>query len=136
MVEANTLEETRLECSEDEDERRIHREKNAIYREKVDEKYKTAFAAEIRRLFPSCPENRDNEITQHACEKGSGRVGRCIEAKELSNIAIKLAVRAHIRHKKTGYDDYLNRGYSRGEAREIIKERIDCVYKLWLNNNG
>jgi hypothetical protein len=46
--------------------------------------------------YPACPPDADLAIAEHACEKYSGRVGRSSAAKDLSQDAIDLAVRAHV----------------------------------------
>jgi hypothetical protein len=44
---------------------------------------------------------------------------------------VKLAVRAHIRHVHTDYDQLLKQGASRAVAREKVWERINEVARQW-----
>ncbi len=64
-------------------------------------------------MFHRCPDAAVEKIAQHACEKYSGRVGRNAAAKEFDPQMITLAVRAHVRHQYTNYDELLFRGYDR-----------------------
>jgi hypothetical protein len=102
-----------------------------VQREKTDNAYIAAFRATLVRLYPSCPESVATTVTEHACEKHSGRVGRSAAAKELDAEAIHLAVRAHIRHEMTNYDYLLSCGHQRREARELVKEDIEAVLANW-----
>jgi hypothetical protein len=63
--------------------------------------------------------------------KYSGRVGRCADAKELSDKAIRLAVIAHVRHAETPYDELLGKGADRHEARDIVLTIIDKTLLEW-----
>jgi hypothetical protein len=64
------------------------------------------------------------KIAQHACEKYSGRVGRSAAAREFDPQAVTFAVRAHVRHQHTNYDELLFGGYDRHNARAMVEE---CV---------
>jgi hypothetical protein len=79
-------------------------------------------------VFPGCPIEEQRAIAEHACEKYSGRIGRSAAAKELLASAVDLAVRAHVRHVHTQYDELLARGVGREEARARVAARVaDCV---------
>lgn len=56
-------------------------------------------------------------ITEHACRKYSGRVGRIANSKHLEEKAIRLAVISYVRHTETNYDTLLARGVDRRDAR-------------------
>lgn len=71
-------------------------------------------------LYPGCKEETASEIAGHACEKHSGRVGRSASA-----------VRAHIRHVETNYDELLNSGYDRQLAREHVLEKVEECNDRW-----
>lgn len=71
-------------------------------------------------------------IARHACARYSGRIGRTASAKALSEEAIDLAVRAHIRHRHTRYDEHLMMGWDRGRAREAVHAIVDDVAARWL----
>jgi hypothetical protein len=45
--------------------------------------------------------------------------------------AVRLAVIAHLRHTETDYDEYLMRGYERGEARDLVREKIGQQLEKW-----
>ncbi len=119
------------ECLSDEDQRAKRRERDQVRTEKKDGKYIQEFAAEICRLFPGCPDKTASDIANHACEKYSGRVGRTSGAKELEESYVTLAVRAHIRHTETNYDELLSKSYDREWAREQIRDKIEDVVILW-----
>ena len=44
---------------------------------------------------------------------------------------LRLAVRAHVRHRETKYDEYLVRGDGRDLARAAIAEDVDRVLAAW-----
>ncbi len=44
---------------------------------------------------------------------------------------ITLAVRAHVRHQHTNYDELLFDGYDRYEARELVEEKAERVLEKW-----
>jgi hypothetical protein len=82
-------------------------------------------------LFPGCPGDEQHTIAVHACKKYSGRVGRSAAAKELERGAVELAVRAHVRHVHTQYDELLSRGVSRGDARALVAELVTKRLERW-----
>jgi hypothetical protein len=45
--------------------------------------------------------------------------------------AIVLAVRAHVRHCHTQYDELLSRGYDRYEARELVAPKVENILLAW-----
>ena len=111
--------------------REVKREAALRRREREDKAYRAEFAEALRRLFPGCPDGVADEIANHACEKYSGRVGRCAAAKELSEKAITLAMVAHIRHLETGYDRLLAMGLNRDAARDRIRGHLQEVLADW-----
>ena len=131
LVEEEALREAEEKCLADEDVRQRRRERDALRREELDTAYVKRFADEIRRIYPGCPDGRELEIAEHACRKHSGRVGRTAAAKEFDPSMIELAVRAHIRHAETAYDELLSEGYPRELAREEVKVEIERVVELW-----
>ncbi|MGH2721144.1 MAG: DUF2293 domain-containing protein [Actinomycetota bacterium] len=72
---------------------------------------------------------------ERACEKHSGRVGRSAAAKELDARAVDLAVRAHVRHRRTRYDDFLMAGWDRTAARAAVAADVDAVMAAWRNGS-
>lgn len=133
LVQEEALGKAETECLADEDRRAVQRARNQIRREELDEKYVASFAAEVRRLFPNCPSRREFEIAEHACQKYSGRVGRSAAAKSLGETAVSAAVKAHIRHRETNYDELLGRGRSRDDARAQIADRVADVLQKWAS---
>jgi hypothetical protein len=53
--------------------------------------------------------------------KYSGRIGRAASAKSLNEDAIRLAVKAHVRHTETKYNELLANGYDRWDARGMVE---------------
>ncbi|KXA98887.1 hypothetical protein AKJ41_06265 [candidate division MSBL1 archaeon SCGC-AAA259O05] len=45
--------------------------------------------------------------------------------------AAKLAVKAHIRHNHTNYDQLLSRGVPKGEARLMVSGEIEKALEKW-----
>lgn len=130
VIEPSALEKAQSECESDKIQRARLKAKNQIVREKKDLEYREAFAQKIRELYPRCPPGQEKVIAAHATEKYSGRVGRIAAAKELAPQAVTLAVRAHIRHAFTNYDELLI-GYSKEEARRAVREQIDELEATW-----
>ena len=81
--------------------------------------------------YPGCPTQEAEAIADHACQKYSGRIGRSSAAKAFDANAIELAVKAHVRHKHTHYDQLLMKGWERTEARSAIAEKLDQVMCEW-----
>ena len=97
----------------------------------MDEKYVSEFAGQIQNLFPWCPRKETLRIAEYACEKYSGRVGRTAMAKEFDSQAIVLAVKAHIRHEHTNYDELLMKGWERFTARDQVENKINQTLEKW-----
>lgn len=131
LVEADALAQAEVECLADSDVRQRRNERARERRADLDEEFVRAFAKHIRAMFPKCPEGREQIIAEHACLKYSGRVGRSAGAKSYEEEIVKLAVIAHVRHRETNYDSLLGKGWSRGEARAQVIDRVDSVVKGW-----
>lgn len=91
----------------------------------------SGFAERLGTLFPGCPEAERRAIAEHACRKYSGRIGRSEAAKRFDPDAVELAVRAHVRHGHTPYDDLLARGVDRADARGSVRDAVDAVVDRW-----
>jgi len=131
IVEEEALEKAEEECLADSDVRERRREREAVRREEIDQRYLKDFAGRVRELFPGCPARRETVIAEHACRKYSGRVGRSASAKSLDESAVRLAVIAHIRHRETDYDHLLAIGYERQEARFAVEKTLEQVLSKW-----
>lgn len=131
LVEEAALAKAEAECVGDEEARARARDRAAVRREKLDAAYIRDFAKQIGAVYPGCPTGIRDEIARHACEKHSGRVGRSAAAKEFSPGAIRLAVRAHVRHRYTAYDRLLGQGLDRDLARENIAGDCSVVLCKW-----
>jgi len=131
LVEEHAFDLAEKECFADSEYRQRRKERDAIRRAELDERYIQKFAKKIREVFPSCPKGRENIIAEHACMKYSGRVGRTASAKAFSEEAIRLAVIAHIRHVETDYDMFLIRGYDRYDARAMVEGRVLEILSEW-----
>ncbi|KXA91278.1 hypothetical protein AKJ57_01800 [candidate division MSBL1 archaeon SCGC-AAA259A05] len=91
----------------------------------------------IRQEFPNIPEKELEEVTSRARKKG--KVGSADwvyfspeEDEEMSlRRAAKLAVKAHIRHNHTNYDQLLSRGVPKDEARLIVSGEIEKALEKW-----
>ena len=131
MVEERALALAEQECLSDAEARRQARERAAQRRQELDTEYVRTFAQRVGELFPRCPADEREAIAEHACQKYSGRVGRSAAAKELEANAVALAVRAHIRHVHTRYDELLAHGESRQEARGRVAEAVAEQLGRW-----
>lgn len=131
LVEPDAIEKAEKECLNDEDLRMARREREAEKRAAQDQDLVIEMAKSIRRMYPGCPADEAERIAAHTAERGSGRVGRSAAGRNLEDHALELAVAAWIRHQKTNYDELLNSGCDRFEAREMIRDRIQEVIDRW-----
>jgi len=87
------------------------------------------FEEAMLKLFPKLPKAETPNILKRALKKRSGRVGRTrrIDLEE----KVELAVRAHIRHNHTAYDQMMKDGMSRWSARSKVQKIIDKTTLQW-----
>lgn len=131
LVEEAALAQAELDCLADSEVRQRRTERARERRAELDEEFVREFAKRIRAIFPKCPAGREQIIAEHACLKYSGRVGRSAGAKSYEEEMVRLAVVAHVRHRETNYDSLLAKGWSRGEARSQVRDRVEAVVKDW-----
>ncbi|WP_306983057.1 DUF2293 domain-containing protein [Streptomyces canus] len=131
LVEEAGLARAEERCLADAEARRRRRVRDARRRAVEDVRFTEAFAAEIQRLFPGCPEERARAIASHASLRGSGRVGRSAAGRALSEGAVVSAVVASVRHVDTPYDALLMSGVTRHEARRRISGGVEAVLRGW-----
>src|SRR5256885_263190 len=131
LVEERALELAEVECLADADMRARRREREAERRVELDETFVDRFAAKIREAFPRIVAGREQKIAEHACLKYSGRIGRSALGKKMDDLAVRLAVIAHIRHNETNYDELLGRGWERSEARAAVGDAVDEILIYW-----
>lgn len=97
--------------------------------QKRDAAIEGTFEEAIMKLFPKIPSVEIPQVLKHSLKKHSRRVGRT------STVAlqdrVRLAVRAHIRHVHTDYDQLLKQGVSRLDAREQVWHRLNEVARQW-----
>jgi len=131
LVEESALAMARERCATDAVEREKACEKRRRRGLIADEDYRREFERRLLKLFPSCPAEEARTIAEHACRKHSGRVGRSAAAKEFAAKAIELAVRAHVRHVHTEYDDLMAQELDRFEARAEVRDGVERVLEKW-----
>jgi hypothetical protein len=131
LVEGKALESAEVACLEDAAARAARAHRRSEQALAADQSYVERFAEAVRRRYPGCPAGRERDIAEHACRKYSARIGRTAAAKSLDDGAIDLAVRAHIRHAETPYDQLLVGGAERGEARKSIARLMDEIVDRW-----
>ena len=131
LVEGSAIARAEEESLADADVRARRQERAAAQRDAEDDAFIAAFATTIREQFPGCPARSAEQIAEHACLRGSGRVGRTAAAKELDAEAVRLAVVAHIRHIHTNYDELLGRYADRQLARWEVSDRVADVVSAW-----
>jgi hypothetical protein len=133
LVTADAIQRAEQECLADEEVRARRQIREAERREVADTAYVTEFAKRIRERYPNLPRGAEKSIAEHACRKYSGRVGRSAAAKAFDPEMIDLAVRAHIRHEQTTYDQLLSEGIDRAEARQNVRRDVDRIAESWMN---
>jgi hypothetical protein len=131
LAEEVALQQAEQACLSDADQREARRQRAAERQERLDQEYVAAFARAIRDRYPHCPEGAERTIAERACERSSGRVGRTAFAKRLDPEAIDLAVRAHVRHQFTRYDDLLMDSDDRDLARGLVRREVEAVLATW-----
>ncbi|KAK3313732.1 hypothetical protein B0H66DRAFT_606978 [Apodospora peruviana] len=87
------------------------------------------FADEILRLYPKTPTEEIPKIVKHSLTKRSGRVGTTSRL-DLDE-KVRLAVRAHIRHSHTNYDELLKETKDREASRRQIWPKLHEIAKSW-----
>ena len=130
-VETLAIITAKQECADDQEARERKNIKAAEKRKIQDEEYILNFGKAIRDHFPKCPPKREYEISEHACEKHSGRVGRTAHAKKFDVSMIELAVIAHIRHVETNYDAQFGKGQGKKEIRANLNGTIKNILNSW-----
>ncbi|MFZ2490509.1 MAG: DUF2293 domain-containing protein, partial [Thermoanaerobaculia bacterium] len=131
LVTPEAIERAERECLDDEEIRMRRQLAAAARREVIDAAYVGKFAEKIREHYPILPGALERDIAEHACRKYSGRVGRSAAAKEFDPAMIELAVRAHIRHELTNYDELLASGLDREDARREVRAEVTRVAHVW-----
>jgi hypothetical protein len=136
LVEEGALERAKRELLADAPARERARERAAQRRAEQDERYVGEFAKHLGDLFPGCPVPLRRAIAAYACQKYSNRVGRTAAAKRFDPKAINIAVRAHIRHRHTPYDQLRAQGIPRGAARTAVNGAIEKLFERWRRPKG
>jgi hypothetical protein len=131
LIEEAALDRAEQECRADSDERSAKREQNRLRLAEQDRDLAAAMTAAIMKLFPGCPREEARAIAGRTSVRGSGRVGRTSAGRALEEDALTAAVIAALRHTHTPYDRLLMRGYSRGEARNAIRDALDRALESW-----
>ena len=131
LVSEAALARAEEECAADAPERAAARARAAVARLEEDREFVTALTAAISQRYPGCPADEARQIAEHTGLRSSGRVGRSAAGRALDASAVDLAVRAHIRHAHTNYDELLMRGTERMAARALVREKIDRVLAKW-----
>jgi len=131
LVETQALDRAEAECLSDQEAREARRFREVEKRATLDRDYVVQFTQRLQELYPSCPLEVPGRTAQHAYLKYSGRVGRSAAAKQFDLEAIRLAVRAYIRHNHSRYDELIAQGWDRRDARAAVPGEIDRVLSEW-----
>ena len=131
LVETQALDRAEAECLSDQEAREARRFREVEKRATLDRDYVVQFTQRLQELYPSCPLEVPGRMAQHAYLKYSGRVGRSAAAKQFDLEAIRLAVRAYIRHNHSRYDELIAQGWDRRDARAAVPGEIDRVLSEW-----
>lgn len=136
LVTPAALAKAKEECAADAPERAVRRAHAVVLREAEDKEFIREVTQAVLREYPGCPTSEARAIAEHTAERGSGRVGRSAAGRALDPKALALAVRAHIRHEHTNYDELLMEGVARLEARAQIRNGIERVLASWRVQGG
>jgi hypothetical protein len=131
LVEEGALDQAERECLADEESRARRRQRERERRAEWDAELQARAAAEIRSHYPSCPQDRAEEIAGHAFTRGSGHIGRTAAGRDLDPEALSLAVAAAVRHVDTPYDELMMNGMDRLEARARVRPEVEQVIARW-----
>jgi hypothetical protein len=131
LVDPQALARAREECEKDAARREAEQGPRRARAERREQEYVVRFARTILDLFPGCPGPEAEAIARRACEKYTGRVGRSRAAKVLDEEAVTLAVRAHVRHRHTRYDEILAQGLEPFEVRPLVAAEIEELLARW-----
>jgi hypothetical protein len=131
LVTPAALEQAEAECAADAPERAARRGEAAVLRQAEDRDLVRAVMDALLKLYPSCPPAEAQAIAEHTAQRGSGRVGRSAAGRALDPKALGLALRAHVRHQHTNYDELLMQGAERFDARAQVQDQTDRVLAAW-----
>lgn len=131
LVEQAALEKAERECVEDAEERARARAGAAEARRGQDRELVRRMMERLADLFPGCPRGEILAIAEHTAVRGSGRVGRTAEGRNLEEEALRAAMIAAIRHTHTNYDSLLGSGLDRALARGRVADRVEEVLNAW-----
>lgn len=131
LVEEDALGRAEAECLADAEARSRARERAVLRRADEDEDYMAAFAKRIGEFYPASPRKERLQIARHTCRRSSGRVGRSAAARQLEETAVDLAVRAHVRHAHSRYDELMVGGMDRLDARAEVAAEVEGVLRAW-----
>jgi hypothetical protein len=136
LAEVEAIDQAERECLADLEVRERRRERDTRRRVVEDERFVADLADSIRSQFPGCSPGRAERIARHAGARSSGRIGRTSAGRLLTPESVRLAVIASVRHEDTGYEDLLMSGVPRLEARELVREDVDSMLRLWLSGSA
>lgn len=108
------------------------REDRAKNVERKDASLEKEFDKVIRQEFPHIPAASLPQVLNHALKKGKGKVGRT-STLDMRQKAY-LAVRAHIRHCHTSYDQLMRApggSLPKHEAREAVTNQVNSISRSW-----
>ncbi len=107
-----------------------------IEEQKPPNRQRKQLEAEILRSYPNIPDQDLQATLDHTLEEGSQRVGKNTNL-SLSDRA-KLAVRAHVRHNHTIYDELLAENLvfippddAKADARYSVESKIRIILQIW-----
>jgi hypothetical protein len=91
-------------------------------------------AIELDKQFPKISSGEKEMVLKHGFRKLSGRVGRTGTIPMAKKVLF--AVIAHIRHEHTDYDQMMDKGINREDARRRIAKDMQGVLRLWGARGG
>jgi len=136
VSKSSALERAEEECQADAQQRAARCRRDDVRRREQDRDLVARMTQAILELFPGCPREEARAIAAHTAARGSGRVGRTSAGRTLEPEALTAAVVAAIRHNHTRYDQLLMRGWSRIDARDVVRDVIERIIKSWRSPPG
>jgi hypothetical protein len=129
LAPRSVIESAKVEADRTQQVRAERRQKAVVRRQREHEREEQKVTEEMLQLYPSMPPAEAVEIVEHAWAIGSGRVGRTSQL--ATTEAIEMAVKAHIRHVYTEYDEVLQQGVDRDSARVAVKAVVWAIHDEW-----
>jgi len=130
LVEEQAANQAEIECLSD-DELKELSDLRGLRSPGSQSKQIRRFAKRLRELYPGCPAEAAAEIAGTVCRLYHGRIGELARAETFDDEAVRSAVRAHLRHAHTNYDQFRLAGTERTAARAAVADEVAAIEAQW-----